>query len=758
MLCKEVLNYISTAKGLPFFFVVGDSSYNSALGDLKQAGLSVVRMSDFCPKDDKFPSIDELIDFFRTSDVDYRDNKFIVIGLGEYLAIRGSDYADKELRRLKNTTLGNARVILLLRGVRAQIERILSEDQRIIEQQRAFVSDDYFTDITLTNVIGGYGLVDHRGIKPILRLLENGACNTVYSSSDLVFHESLFPVTAISDAHSVIRLMLKDFPFEKSLGTSDQWEHLLKDLNSNNKSLQEVFNKYSIDDRIFDELNYIVSGLEYKNWLAFLYFKANVETFQNTYFQWVVQSTSTHEDLKRNLLVKITSITHSDTSYRRLYDDRKRLLKGFPEEDIAIFIKENEIDPEECIYRLTDNTLIEKKTVIKWIVKNGICDAISFVYPALYDYLRKYIFDSPVLADELTAYFDIYKKLKVTNCITEEFITRVEHNAKKLVYAQLPTRDNAIKSISDKKNAYLYWIDALGVEYMAYITSLAKKKGLSIHTDFVRSDLPTITSINKGFYDQWTGGKKYKEKELDEIKHKEQGGYFFTDDEDPIHLPAELNVIERAINTAAMELGMHHCKSFVIASDHGASRLAVIKKQEVPYDTDTKGEHSGRCCKVFDNCDAPYKVEDNGFIILSDYGRFRKSRAANVEVHGGASLEEIVVPVITLTLRKQAGVQIVVLHPDDIFADRHDGTTIQLYISDVESVGGVHIVVDDKNYNGETEDGSHFTFKLEDIKRAKAKPYNADVFDGSDLIGTISFRIKGKTATIKEDFDFGNEF
>ena len=98
------------------------------------------------------------------------------------------------------------------------------------------------------------------------------------------------------------------------------------------------------------------------------------------------------------------------------------------------------------------------------------------------------------------------------------------------------------------------------------------------------------------------------------------------------------------------------------------------------------------------------------------------------------------------------------MHPDDIFADRHDGTTIQLYISDVESVGGVHIVVDDKNYNGETEDGSHFTFKLEDIKRAKAKPYNADVFDGSDLIGTISFRIKGKTATIKEDFDFGNEF
>ena len=757
MLCKEILNYISTAKGLPFFFVVGDGSYNSALSDIKQAGLSVVRMSDFCPKDDKFPSLDDLIDFFRTSDVDYRDNKFVVIGLGEYLAIRGSDYANRELRRLKNTTLGNARVILLLRGVRAQIERILSEDQRIVEQQRAFVSDDYFTDITLTNVIGGFGLVDHRGIKPILRLLENGASNTIVGSTDLVFHESLFPVTAISDAYSVIKLMLKDFPLEKELGTSDQWEHLLKDLNTN-KSLSAVFHKYGIDEHIFDDLNYIVSGLEYKNWLAFLYFKINTESLQNSYFQWVVQNTSRYDELKRHILVNISSISHNNTNYRRFYDDRKRLLKGFPEEDVAIFIKENEIDPEECIYRLTDNTLIEKKTVIKWIVQNGICDAISYVYPALYDYLRKYIFDCPILAEELTAYFDSYKKLKVTNSITEEFISHVENNAKKLVYAQLPTRDNAIKAIEDKKNAYLYWIDALGVEYMSYITSLAKKKGLSIHTDFVRSDLPTITSINKSFFDQWNGGKKYKEKQLDEIKHKEQGGYFFTDDEDPIHLPAELDVIERAINTAAMELGMHHCKSFVIASDHGASRLAVIKKQEVPYDTDTKGEHSGRCCKAFDNCDAPYKVEDNGFIILSDYGRFRKSRAANVEVHGGASLEEIVVPVITLTLKKQVGIQIVVLHPDDILADRHEGTTIQLYISDVEFIDSVRIVIDDKTYNGKAENSSHFIFKLEDIKRAKAKPYSADVFDGEDLIGTISFKIKGKAATIKDDFDFGDEF
>ena len=69
MLCREVQNYISTAKGLPFFYVVGDEDYSSVLEELKQVDISIVRMSDFCFKDDKFPSVDELVDYFRTSDV-----------------------------------------------------------------------------------------------------------------------------------------------------------------------------------------------------------------------------------------------------------------------------------------------------------------------------------------------------------------------------------------------------------------------------------------------------------------------------------------------------------------------------------------------------------------------------------------------------------------------------------------------------------------------------------------------------------------
>ena len=104
MLCKSVANYIASAKGLPFFYVVGDSEYISTLQDLKQQGLDVVRLSDFCSNDDRFPSIDDLIDYFRTADVDFKSNKCVIVGLGEYLALRGEEEANKILRKLKSTS------------------------------------------------------------------------------------------------------------------------------------------------------------------------------------------------------------------------------------------------------------------------------------------------------------------------------------------------------------------------------------------------------------------------------------------------------------------------------------------------------------------------------------------------------------------------------------------------------------------------------------------------------------------------------
>lgn len=56
--------------------------------------------------------------------------------------------------------------------------------------------------------------------------------------------------------------------------------------------------------------------------------------------------------------------------------------------------------------------------------------------------------------------------------------------------------------------------------------------------------------------------------------------------------------------------------------------------------------------------------------MLTDYGRFKGSRAANVEVHGGATLEETVVPLIEFTLKSGADTEIRLINSNDIKVDR----------------------------------------------------------------------------------------
>ena len=751
MLCEAVKKYISTAKGLPFFYIVGDEEYLSTLEELKQGGLSVVRVSDYCTNEDRFPDIDDLIDAIRTSDVDYKDNKSVVIGLGEYLALKGVNAAENELRRLKNTTLGNARVVLLLRAINVQAISVINEDNKIVGQQRVHIAADSTSSISITVLAPGIGNVDNRGIKKLLIAFEDGITRNCEVSTELSLEKSIIPVTLIDSAFEALKRIDDSVDLDKNLGSDEYWTRLLKETQKLGKGVDGVFDRYSISTDSLESFYENAVGIEFKNWLLFIYLKINTDKLKNSYLRYVLGMTVSFEEFIANVLNAIIDVSHEDERFRKYYDERKKLVRGFHESEIAAFIKSNEVDPRESIYHLTDNTLLERKTIIQWVSIYGNTDAVELVYPALSDYLSKYIFSGVSLAEELTEYFDEYKKLKISNHISPSFMSQVEAYAKTLKYARLQTRDSVVSSIKDKNDVFLYWIDAMGVEYLSYISALAKRKGLSMHVEITRADLPTITSKNRKFYDEWSGKKKYKEEKLDDIKHKEKGGYYFTECEYPIHLASELQVIEDAINTAATELAQHHCKSFVIASDHGASRLAVICKQDEKYETDTKGEHSGRCCKMFEGCDLEYFIEENGYIILSDYGKFKGSRAANVEVHGGATLEEVVVPIITLTLKKQTDIIIHVLKENDIYVDRHSGIMVSMYISDVDDKNNIYIIVNGERYLGSALDETHFTFRLKDLRRAKR--YIADVYDGSDLIGRIDFVAKGKSGSVNPDFD-----
>jgi hypothetical protein len=506
-----------------------------------------------------------------------------------------------------------------------------------------------------------------------------------------------------------------------------------------------VFERNGLGNNLEYNLYARAAGSDYRNWLYFICLKSRVDTLQNGYLRFVLDKTSRFEDFVSNTLNAIIEIPHTDKRFSSFYRERKELIKMFPESDVTNFVVNNRKVVSESIYKLTDSTRVEREEIIVWLSKNGLIPELDGIYPTLAAYLKKYIFKCPELADLLTEYFEAYKRQKLSNELEPDFLEKVDQLALTREFNRLPTRNEIMDNVGENET-FLYWLDALGVEYLGLIEDLAQKRGLSIRVHIARAELPTITSINRDFFDAWQG-RKEKNSELDNTKHSDAGGYNFTNNELPIHLAKELEIIVGMIERAATELVFRHYKRFLIVSDHGASRLAVLRRKEEKYDTDTTGEHSGRCCEMFQPYDLPFAAEENEYLVLADYGRFKGSRAANVEVHGGASLEEVVVPIIELSLKDDSIT--VKLVADVVTVDFRTGTEINLFFN--SPVRDVSVVLNGKPYSASQIDANHYSVKLPDTKRAGEYP--ADVYAGDNLIGKIMIKAQGKSGKVNDAFD-----
>jgi hypothetical protein len=582
----------------------------------------------------------------------------------------------------------------------------------------------------------------------MLSALENGKCGNVVVNTVMNLDNSLLTVHKIGSAYEGIKFAIPGFSVPHSYGTEDQWAELLSELNQNNGSLDEVLEKYGFTGDLEADFYSRVAGDTFKNWLYFITLKQRIAILKNSYLQLGIDITSRFDDFKANVLNAIIDVPHTDKRFDRFYIERKALVEKFPESDIADFVVNNRKDPAESIYKLTDRTKTEREEILAWISQNGLIPQIAAIYPALTAYMNKYHFNCDELSSLLTDYFDAYKRQKVLNRLEDEFLAHVDELAVTRKYNRLPARSEIIDKL-DKDDTFLFWLDALGVEYLAYISEKVRNRGLSISINIARAELPTITSINRSFFDIWTGPKNGNngDKELDETKHKDAGGYNFTKNKFPIHLAKELDIIDAVVDRAATELSLRHYKRFLIASDHGASRLAVLRCKEEQYQTNTQGEHSGRCCKKFESYSLPFAAEENDYLVLADYGRFKGSRAANVEVHGGASLEEVVVPIIELTL-KNSNITVRLVE-DSVKVDFRTGTEVTLFVS--TPLNNVSLVLNSKRYSAMPTDENHYKVTLPDTRRAG--DYPADVYAGDDLIGKIRIKAQGRSGKVDDAFD-----
>ena len=746
MVMKAIETYFKSNLYKPFYAVVGDEEYQEVKSKITATNDVVfIRLSNCCGGVDKKPNLDKLRETLRMADIDCDSNKIVLLGLGEYLSLEGPEITAQVLDEFITFNLGSAKAVFLLRGVAPHVKSMLRNDPRYAGRQ-IIVSNQPSSSLSFTFSSLELGMNETTGFQQGLKIIEDGCGEKILINTTLSFPNSTYSVQLITNFYDAVCKKIPNFQFSQQLGTDSYWEELLKEVNLFG-SIEGVFAKHQFDvslEKFYQNAN----GNEYSHWLYYIFLRTQKSKIQNTYLRFVIEQSSDFDDFKNKVLNAITSVSHKDNMFLDYYSDRKKLVSQYPESDIAAFVANNRFDPSESIYKLTDNTLVEKEEIIAYIAQHGIPDELEYIYPALFLYLKKYYFQCAPLSELLTSYFDEYKHQKISNVLSDEFLARVDKLAISRDYNRLRTRDELVASI-EKSSSYLCWVDALGVEYLSYIIELAHKKGLAVSVSIGRSALPSITGINRKFYDAWSESDKRKVEELDDTKHKEKGGYKFgANNLYAIHLAKELEIISRVIDEAATMLGLRQYDRYVIASDHGASRLAVLRKKEEKYDTDTQGEHSGRCCKLFANYDLPFATEENGYVVLADYGRFKGSRAANVEVHGGASLEEVVVPVIVLSLRDPS-INIKVIEPA-VKADYNQGVTFTIYVNKT-IIQQLSVKYNGTLYSSVQIDSNHYKVTIPEIKRAcKAK---VEVYLGEDWVSHITINVVGKSAAVNSDFD-----
>lgn len=192
-------------------------------------------------------------------------------------------------------------------------------------------------------------------------------------------------------------------------------------------------------------------------------------------------------------------------------------------------------------------------------------------------------------------------------------------------------------------SADIYVLDGVGAEYVPLIMDLLVNNGYEVeYCDYASCHLPSITDVNKEYLD--TVG--YKEWYLEFDQKVIHGEFYKT----AVNLRKAFDILEDKIREIVQESAG---RKILITADHGATARAKWTETKKKYYFD-KADHEGRCCKIdskneYTDTEDYIVYEDEGkpgnpyIISLNETSLFNRPKYEN---HGGATVEEMLVPVI----------------------------------------------------------------------------------------------------------------
>ena len=694
---------------------------------------------------------------------DKADNS-VVWGISQSSMLKGEEALVSDLRRIIDRSV-RGHVFVVLTHCSGLLDKYFARDPR--RDRRIVVVDGKRCDLPTIRFVRKGDDCDGAhvdGMKGLLKKLEdmsgesmarNPVISVVMPYDAELFGRSKY---AIQD-HGDVFVVLVDKYVEikrvadKSWASCEQWEWLRGQSKSHADFSSLVAQRWGstrdLCQQIDDVFHNQSSNERWLLWLAMRVFGEG----SGTYLGFSLDQTTSCEAWIRRVYHALADVARSDDRFESFFAQRLELLKLLPANSTEMqFYCQSVAERygKDAVYYLSDSTDHERRQWMKTIDENDWTDAeiekaIAHASRELSYYIEPFVFDSYnshlkndniSLADDLTYYFNRYKYLKIRNCIDDDFIEYVDKYAIERPYNKLRCRSAVTRTI-DKEGVQAYFIDALGAEHLGYIQAKCREYGMISDIQIVRCELPSITSINKEFKERF---ETRDVKDLDDLKHHSTI-YLYERCQLPIHLFEELKVIDKELRNIRDLLRSHGAQKAVIFSDHGASRLAVIYKHEnEKIELEEKGKHSGRCCRCEQNPNLDQAAYENGWAVLANYERFKGGNKAQVEVHGGASLEEVVVPIVTLTLRPE---KVEYRLADQIVKYSQGKVTLALCCN--MPMNAPRIQIEGVFYEGAL-DSDRRTARFDVDQHTKAQAYRATVWEGNTNTGQVfDFVVERKT-------------
>ena len=304
---------------------------------------------------------------------------------------------------------------------------------------------------------------------------------------------------------------------------------------------------------------------------------------------------------------------------------------------------------------LNCGTSAERAELLRRCAEDGIVsNAVKTVYPEAEAYTNKDSVYNDFLLDE---YFAEYRELKITGRVTLNFCEKARRLEPP---SSVQSRDAMVQQYASDEKCALLVVDAMGAEWLPMLVALSRERNLGMEFLAVgKAHLPTTTQFNSI---HWPCSKRRLPaiKRFDNIAHNGAETHEIRRAEE--NLAAALDVISSEVLPRVAE-GLMRFERVLVTADHGSSRLAVLARHTEPMlmrilTCETGAEVADwryRERAVRGGC--PPELEetlDGRHWVVRGYNRLpKKGGGQSFELHGGATLEERLVPVIIFSKKGQ---------------------------------------------------------------------------------------------------------